>query len=797
MAQNHVSDDGKASSDLDLAQVEALVKADDLEQALGILKTAKQFEDGAQILLARLKQAELDHLNTNLSLQQYEDARSRLSFATLQLLQGEPPEPLAPNPTDWPQLQDLVEKVEKNWIKAFYDRYLLDGRPIPIPLRVDFDAVDHAWPGSITQPEVPTSSSVAEVYEQMNGYLLIMGAAGSGKTFALLQVAAHLLRQSKADHARPVPVLLNLADWNRNFPALGDWVVERLNRTYVVDKESARGWLQNDRLVLLLDNLDRVSAADRDACVQAINQFLSDFTPKGLVVCSHESEYTQLSAKLQLWTAVHLQALGRQEITAYLTSGSPELAELNGIVTADPGLWELCATPLGLSLIWDTYRTGGLSESTLTAGSLPARRTQLFDRYIDRVLPDAPNVRPEFSRVQTLRWLGWLAQHSSGTFWYERMQPAWLPNRAWQQAYYFISRMLFGLSAGLLGGIIIGLGLGPKAEYLWRGIIEGLAAGLVIGAVAWLADALWQQRFQRVSRKWLRSTLNVVTLVLGAVVGVVVLFLLVLMNLDVLQTIVPEFQTWDVSMWLQEALAVGLLTGLSAGAVFGFEPQDGPRNPDNEIQTGSVEKLRLAGARAWRFGPYGLALGAVAGLVVAIMELSKPQNPDYSFTNPLMEWAWKHGWTGMLAVPVVVVLVAVICGLAAASIGGLTGSAMVPQSRDKPDQAIRLSLQNAIVIGGAMGVIWCLIGYVLGGYTFVLYGLFIGYLAFLWFGGLNVFLHFVLRFLLRKLDFTPPIGKYTPFLDHCVELRFMSGVLGGYIFRHRLWQQHFAAKLKQ
>jgi hypothetical protein len=796
MAPNYEPESGRVSADVDATAVEGLIDVDDLERALQVLANSRQFEEGALILQTRLKQAKRAHVNDLLSLQEYNETRSRLGYDTRQLLRGELAAPLTPDPPDWLQLRDLAQKMEKNWIEAFYERYLPDERPISIPLRTDYDAVDHTWPGSSTQPEINGLSNIIDVYEQMNGYVLILGNAGSGKTFAMFQIAAHLLHKLKVDHALPVPVILDLADWNRNSPVLVDWVVERLNRTYVVDRESARAWLKNDRLVLLLDNLGRVSEADRDACIQAINQFLNDFTPNGLVVCTREAEYLQMSARLQLWMAVHLQALNRQEVTSYLTGGSPKLAELNGIVLADPGLLDLCASPLGISLLWDTYQTGGLSESTLATGSLPTRRAQLFERYIERVLPEAAEVASEFSRAQSLRWLGWLAQHISGTFWYECMQPAWLPNRTWQQAYYFISRMLFGLSAGLLGGIIIGLGLGPEAQNLWRGIIEGLTAGLVVGIVAWLADSLWQQRFQRVSQKWLRSILNVVILVLGSVAGVVALFLIVLRNLDVLKIIVPEFQSWDSGMWLEEARAVGALTGLSAGLVFGIEPSEGHRNLDKDILTGSVERLRVSGLRAWRFSPYGLVFGAIAGLVVAIKDLPDETEVGWVFINPLMEWAWNLGWTGGQAVVAVMVLTGVICGLVTASVGALTGSAIVPQSRNRPDQAIRLSLRNAVIIGGTMGTAWFFIGGVLGGYTFALYGLFIGYLAFLWFGGLNVFLHFVLRILLRRLDFTPPVGSYTLFLDHCTQLRFMSAVVGGYIFRHSLWQEHFAARFR-
>lgn len=42
---------------------------------------------------------------------------------------------------------------------------------------------------------------------------------------------------------------------------------------------------------------------------------------------------------------------------------------------------------------------------------------------------------------------------------------------------------------------------------------------------------------------------------------------------------------------------------------------------------------------------------------------------------------------------------------------------------------------------------------------------------------------------------TPRIGRYTPFLNHCTELRFMSAIMGGYVFRHSLWQEHFIAQL--
>ncbi len=320
MALNRVSG---GDSIVDMVYIENLLDADDLEQALEVLGGSRDFEDGARLLLDRLKQADRDRVSALLNYDAYNDIRSRLGLDARRLLRDEEVAPSVPDPPDWAELRDLAEKMEKNWVKAFYNRYLPDSRAIPIPVQADFGAVDHPWPGAVAPPRPPESNSVVDVYQQMNGYLLILGSAGSGKTYALLQITAHLLRMLKSDHTLPVPAILDLSDWSRNSPVLADWAVERLNKTYVVDKKAARTWLEADRIVLLLDNLDQVSDADRDACVDAINQFLSDFTPKGLVVCSRDAEYGDLGAKLRLWTAIRLQPLDRQEIAAYLTSAAP------------------------------------------------------------------------------------------------------------------------------------------------------------------------------------------------------------------------------------------------------------------------------------------------------------------------------------------------------------------------------------------------------------------------------------------------------------------------------------------
>jgi hypothetical protein len=59
------------------------------------------------------------------------------------------------------------------------------------------------------------------------------------------------------------------------------------------------------------------------------------------------------------------------------------------------------------------------------------------------------------------------------------------------------------------------------------------------------------------------------------------------------------------------------------------------------------------------------------------------------------------------------------------------------------------------------------------------------------FGGRAVVQHYALRFILWRKDYLP--WRIAPFLDYCAERILLRKVGGGYIFIHRLLQEHFAS----
>ena len=67
-----------------------------------------------------------------------------------------------------------------------------------------------------------------------------------------------------------------------------------------------------------------------------------------------------------------------------------------------------------------------------------------------------------------------------------------------------------------------------------------------------------------------------------------------------------------------------------------------------------------------------------------------------------------------------------------------------------------------------------------------------GGIALLWFGGLDAIRHYTLRHLLSRKGHMP--RRYVRFLNYGVRLIFLKRVGSGYIFIHRLFLEHFAAR---
>jgi hypothetical protein len=123
-------------------------------------------------------------------------------------------------------------------------------------------------------------------------------------------------------------------------------------------------------------------------------------------------------------------------------------------------------------------------------------------------------------------------------------------------------------------------------------------------------------------------------------------------------------------------------------------------------------------------------------------------------------------------------------------------SSRIVKTKTMPNQGIKLSIRNSLIAGLTFGVLFgmtsALIWTAYGRRPNI--GLGIGLLLFsiavLWYGGIDVLMHFMLRLFLY-FESNIPRG-YARFLDYASNLIFLQKVGGGYIFIHRLLLEHFA-----
>ena len=310
-----------------------------------------------------------------------------------------PPAPPAPAPQPSPAaggedrrgLEILLRKVRQYWIEGVLEKSLFQAILIDLGMTRMSEAVESpfgAWggllerPGAKSQP-LPPEQSLADVFDEEGGSLLVLGEPGSGKTTSLLELARGLLLRAETDPRRPVPVVFNLSAWQEPHTTLDTWLVDELSAQYQIPKKIGRGWLADSRLLPLLDGLDELAPPRRAACVEAINSFSQESGPVGVVVCCRLAEYIDLSVRLSLNSAVRLLPLADEQVQGYLTGLGQRLAGLRALLQRDSALRLEARSPLMLSLMVRAYQDLPAEQLVQESGATAAaRRKRLMDAYV-------------------------------------------------------------------------------------------------------------------------------------------------------------------------------------------------------------------------------------------------------------------------------------------------------------------------------------------------------------------------------------------------------------------------------
>jgi CHAT domain len=301
------------------------------------------------------------------------------------------PAPAAAAPDARKGLLILLRKVRQFWIEGVLERSLQRSARLDLGMEIVQGATASPF-GEVAEASaagaaaVPAGRRSTEVFDELGGSLLVLGEPGSGKTITLLELARDLLDRAEKDPACPVPVLFDLASWSASGQAFADWLVDRLAVRYLIPKKVGRAWLDEGRLLPLLDGLDEVAPEARSACVEAINAFTEVGLQPSIAVCCRLKEYLELPVRLALNGAIRLQPFTRDQVLAFLERAGPRLAALKALLERDSGMLIEARSPLMLSLMVQAYQD--LPVTALeTAGleTLAARRQKLMEAFVARM----------------------------------------------------------------------------------------------------------------------------------------------------------------------------------------------------------------------------------------------------------------------------------------------------------------------------------------------------------------------------------------------------------------------------
>ncbi|MFD8495863.1 NACHT domain-containing protein [Amycolatopsis sp. NPDC059657] len=426
----------------------------------------------------------------------------------------------------------LADAVAAQWRDEALLRSLDDPDPMPVQWQVTARGEIMDNPAGISTGPLmlftAASDEIAALADRFRALrrprLVILGAAGTGKTTLAVQLLRQLIATRKPED--PVPVLVSVAGWDTvAHPRLHQWISTRLAQDYPGLRAPELGTGMADELTVraqvlpVLDGLDELPEHTRAEVIAALNRSLGG--DDQLVLTSRTEEFADavravgdvVTSALEVEPGPLMPAAAAGYLRRCLPSapGTGWERVLRTLRTGSSGsaLASTTSTALGLWLVRAVYITPGADPSALldTARfpTADALRGHLFDHLVGALVEtrtpgDSPDdlFRPRHRHdpAQVQQWLSYLAAyltHDVGTrdfAWWELARHTGAVTR-W-------TRLGIGLAFGVSVGAVIGLAFGWSQGVLfggWLGLAVGFGAGglvaAVVGFTAWLSAGRW------------------------------------------------------------------------------------------------------------------------------------------------------------------------------------------------------------------------------------------------------------------------------------------------------------------
>lgn len=374
----------------------------------------------------------------------------------------------------------MIERVKRFWVDGLLNPAQDELFIQQLPLEVK-PGSGHPLPMSADRAQ----TTISEIFDSYRHDLLIRGAPGAGKTYLLVELAQELLERATLDPNAPIPVILNLAFWDKSQTPFQVWIQRELQLRYQVPARLAQSWLEEGLILPLLDGFDETQPADYTACVAEIRQYRSEGWLSGMVICCRDGEAENLEDALAICGLVQILPLEAVLVNEVLNK-LPNGARLQNLFQSDPSWYDLARTPLALNLLHGAFRKAN-DEQLLQLDA--QAQDQLFGAYVRAMFERSGGQRfAQADRQQ--RWLAWLAdmmlRHKLSIFSLEALQPSWLSERWQSKLFLALEIMILALFFGLLvsSDEISRVGLSTGQWIVGSVLLTSMAAAAVVGGAS-------------------------------------------------------------------------------------------------------------------------------------------------------------------------------------------------------------------------------------------------------------------------------------------------------------------------
>jgi hypothetical protein len=401
-----------------------------------------------------------------------------------------------------------VQTLFSLWIEDYY-RDLLD-KDAPWPLQGYLVNRERPSTADLAAKQFSKASETSERdlirdFSQAQRRLLILGAAGSGKSICALRIVEYLCwRFSIAGLSTEViPIPLTLSNWVPSNTPLRDWLCREFQRVHKSPEYLCDRWLADRKVIPVLDGLDEATEFERFVYVDAINVFIVDNDPPGLIVCSRWNSGEDWINKLDFDFALRLSATKLSAVTHYLNS-KKDLNKLSEQIASEPLLQDIVTTPLIFRVLIRAYRN---SDSIYFPADKTGGRFQqeIWTLDVNSMMAWEDKKTDTISSKKTLRALRSLASlmkiTDQAVVQIERLQPAALTRKTAIALYAVSSRTLSILLCAILTGVAAGVGIPLGAtlglrnlsaplfslqklyDDVYKSVIIGIMTGVLIGMI--------------------------------------------------------------------------------------------------------------------------------------------------------------------------------------------------------------------------------------------------------------------------------------------------------------------------